>query len=88
MRRVRRRPPLEKDPIKRGRYSGFLSDSQITEIRIRRASGEKLMTIAKDFCLEVSSICKIALSRTYAEPCADETCTGYQFDFANRLMHR
>jgi len=86
IRRVRRRPPIELDPIKRGRRAGFLSDAQIDEIRFRNRMGETQLSISKDFDIDVTSINKICTGKTYAKPCDDET-TGnrYPYSFVNRL---
>ena len=84
--RVRQRPPLSKDPIKRGRKSGFLSDRQVHEIRLRWRCGETQLSIAKEFGLHESSINKICSQKTYCEPCNDDTCDGYPFTFTNRLV--
>lgn len=86
IRRVIRRPPLSKDPIKRGRRSGFLSDRQIYEIRLRYRLGETQTSIAKEFGLEPTSISKICCNKTYMEPCQDDTIEGYRFNFSNRLI--
>lgn len=86
IRRVIRRPPLSKDPIKRGRRSGFLSDRQIYEIRLRYRLGEKQASIAKEFGVEPTSISKICCNKTYIEPCQDQTIEGYKFNFSNRLV--
>lgn len=80
LRRVRRRPPLEVDPVRRGRHRGWMSDTQIDDIRQRRAHGETLLSIAKDYHVESSSIWAIANHRTYTAP--EEP---YPFSFANRL---
>lgn len=85
IRRVRRRPPFELDPIKRGRKIGFLSDSQIAEIRYRRSIGHTLEQIAKDYDLHFTSISKIANMQSYRKPCDDGTSSGYPFSFSNRL---
>lgn len=85
IRRVMRRPPMEKDPIKRGRVLGFLSDRQIYEIRLRHKLGEKQADIAKEYDLHVTSINKICLNKTYLNQCDDETFSGYPFSFSNRL---
>lgn len=86
VRRVRRRPPLELDPIKRGRRAGFFSDAQIDEIRLRNRMGETQLNIAKDFDVDATSINKICTGRTYKNPCDDDTSSGrYPFSFANRL---
>jgi len=62
LRRVRRRPPIEKDPIKR--------------------QGETALSIAKDYHIGESAICKIANNVTYKEPAYD---SGYRYNFTNRL---
>ena len=81
LRRIRRRPPLEQDPIKRGRKMGWMSDAQIDEIKSRRAAGETLLSIARSFDVSESCICHICKGRTYREP----ESKGYTFDFSNRL---
>jgi len=83
LRRVRRRPPLEIDPIKRGRQRNFLSDAQVEDIRMRKANGETYLSISKDYELSESTICKIANGITYKEPAND---SDYQYNFSNRLM--
>jgi hypothetical protein len=85
IRRVMRRPPFEKDPIKRGRKSGFLSDRQIHEIRLRHKLGETQLRIAEDFGLHVTAINKICCHKTYAEDCDDNS---YPYSFCNRLIKR
>lgn len=87
LKRVRRRPPLHKDPVKRGRKRGFLSDRQIHEIRLRYKLGEKQTEIAKEFGLDATAISKICCHKTYLEPCDDDTVDGYRFNFNNRLVH-
>lgn len=82
IRRVRRRPPLHLDPVRRGRGHSFLSDSQVQEIRRRRQRGETLLSVGKSFGLSESAICCIAYGRTYAEP----EIAGYPYDFGNRLV--
>lgn len=82
IRRVRRRPPLEQDPIRRGRGHSFLSDQQVHQIRMRRARGEKLLSLAREYSLTESSICRLAQYRTYQQP---EVC-GYPWSFDNRLV--
>lgn len=82
IRRVRRRPPLERDPVRRGRRHSFLSDQQVHQIRLRRAHGETLLTLARDYSLSESSVCRLVQYRTYQQP---ET-TGYPWSFANRLV--
>jgi hypothetical protein len=42
LRRVRRRPPIEVDPVKRGRRSNFLSDNQVEDIRMRQSTMVRL----------------------------------------------
>lgn len=83
LRRVRRRPPIEVDPIKRGRQRNFLSDNQVEDIRIRKANGETCLSISKDYDLSESAINKIANSVTYREPAYD---SGYAYNFKNRLV--
>jgi DNA invertase Pin-like site-specific DNA recombinase len=80
-----RRPPLDKDPVKRGRYSGFLSDQQIHEIRLRKQLGETYRSIAKDFGIGETCIGKICRQQTYINPCQDDTFSGYPYNFSNRL---
>lgn len=86
IRRVIRRPPVELDPLKRGRKAGFLSDRQIENIRSRFRSGETQFSIASDYEIGVSSIHRICHHKTYAEPCNDQTSQGYKFCFRNRLV--
>lgn len=82
LRRVRRRPSMEEDPVRRGRRSGWLSDSQVDDIRLRRARGEKLASIAKDYWLDPRTICSIVKGRSYKEP-----ESSFPFDFSNRLAN-
>lgn len=82
LRRVRRRPPIESDPIKQGRFRGFLSDQQILVIRNRRARGESCGSIAETYEVTPNTIRQITLYLTYKEP---EENTGYRYDFSNRL---
>ena len=82
LRRVRRRPPIEKDPIKRGRRNNFLSDNQLDDIRMRRSNGEVLRSIAKDYDISESAIGNIVRGVSYKEPSCD---SGYQHTFTNRL---
>jgi DNA-binding CsgD family transcriptional regulator len=88
IRRVRQRPPMSKDPIKRGRKAGFLSDHQINQIRLRHKLGETYACIAKDFNLHETAIGKICRQVTYSDNCNDETLSGYSYDFSNRLTAR
>lgn len=81
IRRIRRRPPVEQDPIKRGRKAGWMSDAQIEEIRYRKAAGETLRSIATSFDVSEGCIWQICAGRTYREP----ESKGYSFDFSNRL---
>lgn len=83
LRRVRRRPPIEVDPIKRGRRSNFLSDSQVEDIRMRRSQGETALSISKDYGISESAIGRIANHITYKELAYD---SGYNYNFSNRLM--
>lgn len=81
LRRIRNRPPVEQDPVKRGRKSNWLSDSQIEDIKRRKAAGETYLAIAKRYCMDPSSVCDIIKGRTYTTP-----ETPYPFDFSNRLQ--
>jgi hypothetical protein len=83
LRRVRRRPPVEVDPIKRGRQRNFLSDNQVEDIRIRKVNGETCLSISKDYDLSESAINKIANNVTYRKPAHD---SGYAYNFKNRLV--
>ena len=83
IRRVRRRPPVEIDPIKRGRQRNFLSDDQVQDIRTRKAHGETGLSIGNEYDLTESTIYKIANGVTYKEPAND---SGYSYNFSNRLM--
>ena len=85
VRRVIHRPPVELDPLKRGRKAGFLSDRQIEEIRQRFRNGETQFSISKDFEIGTSSISRICRHQTYADPSQDDT-NSYQFSFRNRLV--
>lgn len=82
IRRVRRRPPIEVDPIRRGRKAGFLSDSQVDDIRRRFAAGERQADIGERYGLSACAISHICCGRTYATP---ESDYGYEFNFSNRL---
>jgi len=82
LRRVRRRPPYEQDPIRRGRGKNFLSDAQIQDIRIRRTHGETGLSIAKDYNVSETTIYLIANYKTYKKPAND---SGYEYSFTNRL---
>lgn len=81
IRRIRQRPPLEKDPIKRGRKAGWMSDAQIEQIKHRKAAGETLLSIAKSFDVSETCIWQICAGQTYRE----SEGKGYSFDFSNRL---
>lgn len=83
LRRVRRRPPIEVDPIRRGRYRNFLSDAQVHDIRMRKANGESYRSIAKDYSITESAVCAIANHVSYKEPAHD---SGYEYNFSNRLV--
>jgi len=80
LRRVRRRPPIDVDPVRRGRRAGWMSDSLIDDIRQRRDHGETLLSIAKDYHVDSATIWAIANYRTYVTP--EEP---YPFSFSNRL---
>lgn len=82
IRRVRRRPPVEQDPIRRGRKAGWMSDSQVNEVKRRRATGETLLSLSKAFHVSEGCISDICKGRTYRTP---ESEQGYSFDFSNRL---
>jgi hypothetical protein len=82
IRRVRRRPPIEVDPIRRGRKAGFLSDSQVDDIRRRFANGERQADIGEHYGLSACAISHICCGRSYATP---ESERGYEFNFSNRL---
>jgi len=82
IRRVRRRPSADKDPIKKGRKSGWMSDAQIDEIRRRRSKGETYLSIAKSFDVTHGCIWQICNGKTYVTAESDQ---GYQFNFSNRL---
>lgn len=84
LRRVRRRPPVEQDPVRRGRLRGWLDDDQINDIRVRYRRGEKLASIANDYWMQPSSICSIGRRRSYVEPAEDQS-DRYPFSFKNRL---
>ena len=83
LRRVRRRPPYEEDPIRRGRYRNFLSDNQVADIRRRKEDGETLLSISRDYDISPGAIWAIAVGRTYQEPAND---CNYTYNFSNRLM--
>lgn len=83
IRRVRNRPPVEQDPIRRGRLHSFLSDEQIHDIRTRKANGEAAIKLADDYHVSIGAIYHITTYRTYKEPCGDG---GYTYNFSNRLM--
>lgn len=83
LRRVRRRPPVDVDPVRRGRRSGWLSDAQIDDIRSRRARGEKHRSIAQDYWLDERTICSICKGRSYKD-----TEAKFEFDFSNRLSQQ
>lgn len=81
LRRVRRRPSVEADPIRRGRRSGFLSDAQLEDIKLRFANGERQRDIGARYGLSNSAISHICTGRTYTQP-----EPGYNYDFSNRLI--
>lgn len=81
LRRVMRRPPIEVDPIRRGRGHSWMSDQQIEDIRNRRERGQTLLGIAKLYNVSTSAISNICNYRSYVEPEED-----YPRVFHNRLM--
>lgn len=83
LRRVRNRPPVEVDPVRRGRKSAWLSDSQVDDIKRRKAAGETYLSIAKRYYMDPSSVCDLVKGRTYTRPEA-----AYPFDFSNRLSQQ
>ena len=83
LRRVRQRPPVKEDPIKRGRTRGFLSDAQVNDIRNRAKYKEPIGFIARAYDMTPESIYAIVSYRTYKEPCKDDVFIP---SFANRLM--
>jgi hypothetical protein len=83
LRRVRQRPPVKKDPIKRGRYRGFLSDAQVNDIRNRAKYKESIGFIARAYDMTPAAISAIVNYKTYKEPCMDDVHIP---DFTNRLM--
>lgn len=83
IRRVRQRPPLKEDPIKRGRYRGFLSDAQVNDIRARAKYNESIGFIARAYDMTPAAIYAIVMYRSYKEPCQDDV---YIPNFKNRLM--
>lgn len=86
LRRVRRRPAPERDPLRRGRRRAFLNDYQIAEIRRRRrVAAEPLAALAPDYGLSPGAIGRIARGRTYARPETDRPARAGA-PFANRLL--
>lgn len=83
IRRVRRRPPVEVDPVRRGRRAGWMSDAQIEDIKTRRARGETLFSIGKSYHVDACTIWAICKGRTYKVP---ESEMRYPFTFGNRLV--
>jgi hypothetical protein len=83
IKRVRRRPPIKEDPIRRGRYRGFLSDAQVNDIRNRAKHKESIQFISRAYDMTPAAIYAIITYRSYKEPCMDETFTS---NFNNRLM--
>ena len=83
IRRVRQRPPLKEDPIKRGRYRGFLSDAQVNDIRARAKYNESIGFIARAYDMTPAAIYAIVTYRSYKEACQDDV---YIPNFKNRLM--
>jgi hypothetical protein len=83
IRRIRRRPSVEVDPVRRGRRCNFLSDAQLEDIKLRYANGQRQGDIGKVYGLSNSAISHICTGRTYTEP-----EPGYNYDFTNRLLRR
>lgn len=81
LRRVRNRPA--DDPIRCGRVRDWLSDSQVEDIKRRKAAGETYLSISKVYNMDPTSVCDIVKGRTYTRP-----ETPYPFDFSNRLSSR
>lgn len=81
LRRVRNRP--SDDPIRCGRVSAWLSDSQVEDIKRRKANGETYLAISKVYNMDPSSVCDLVKGRTYTQPEA-----SYPFDFSNRLSSK
>lgn len=82
--RVIRRPPLDQDPIRRGRKRGFLDESQVLDIRRRRRLGESCQAIARDYAISSASISLIARGISYPE-ISERQGHSYPFSFCNRL---
>jgi hypothetical protein len=82
LRRVRQRPPIQQDPIKRGRSRGFLSDAQVQNIRERAKYKEPLGFIARSYDMTPEAITAIINYKTYKEPCMDD---AFIPNFTNRL---
>jgi DNA-binding CsgD family transcriptional regulator len=83
LRRVRRRPPLNSDPIRRGRKAGFLSDNQIADIKNRCARGERQKSVGESYGISESAVSRILNGITYSRP--EYETSGYPYSFANRL---
>ena len=83
LRRVRQRPPVKEDPIRRGRYRGYLSDAQVSDIRNRAKYKESIGFIARAYDMTPAAISAIVNYRTYKEPCRDDVFIP---NFTNRLM--
>lgn len=81
IRRIRQRPPIEEDPIRRGRRAGWMSDAQLEDIRTRRQAGETLQSIARSYWVDANTIWSIVHGRTYKEP-----ESSYPWSFQNRMV--
>lgn len=84
VRRVRRRPPLEQDPVRRGRRRNWIDADQIADIRWRRQQGESLSAIAADYWVSLTTIYNICAERTYITA-VEDGFDSYPFSFPNRL---
>lgn len=85
IRRVRQRPPVNIDPIRRGRKRGFLSDQQVIDIKRRYANGETQFEIGKVYGIDQTCVSKIINGKTYVRSEYDPATPGYNYCFANRL---
>jgi hypothetical protein len=86
IRRVARRPPLELDPIRRGRGHSFLDDDQVSDIRSRWRNGESQFSIGKRYSLSQTSISLICSGKSYSASENQAVVLSFPFSFGNRLM--
>lgn len=84
IKRVRRRPPLALDPVRRGRYRGFLDSDQVRAIRQRRLRGETHEAIARDYGLTGQAVGLIVNGHSYSDVESTSRNT-YPWHFGNRL---